>query len=178
MTLKITLASNEVEDFVIEMLIDADATFLDLHNLILEGCGYVQGDNHRFYVCDENWRPESRILLADDGSVGSDEDLNLMCECHLGDYLEDEGQRMAYSFDPESPRKFLLEVSELIFGNPQKEPAISRMMGMPPMQSLAEDEIEDLPVPQNPEEEMDEAFLDDEGFDSSEIDIDGFDILG
>lgn len=181
MTLRITLASPEVEDFVLEMLIDANATFLDLHKLIMKACKYEEGEKHRFYICDEDWHPEQRILLNDEGITNHYEDLYLMEDTVLGDFLEDEGQRLAYRFDPESRRLFLLELTETSFGNRQEKPVLSRRHGIPPIQT----EVEEEPVPVAPvptkaadiEEEIDEAFYGDEGFESDEFDPEGFDIL-
>lgn len=177
MTLKITVASSEVEDFVLEILIDANHTFLDLHNAILEACHYKEGEKHRFYICDEDWRPERRILLQDEGITGSDEDLYLMEDTVLGDFLEDEGQRFAYRFDPESKRMFLLELTETLFGGRQENAMLKRRHGMPPAQTLEDDE----PVPaqnsNNIAPELDESFYGDEGFEADEFDEEGFDIL-
>lgn len=186
MTLRLTIASSEVEDFVIEILIDANATFLDLHRTILRACHYEQGEKHRFYICDEDWRPELRILLADEGITRADEDLYLMEDTTLGDFLEDEGQRMAYRFDPQSKRLFLIELTETLFGQRVEEPK-ARRHGMPPAQTLEEED--DAPAtPQSPHSqagsalgnsasELDESFYGDEGYEADEIDIEGFDIL-
>lgn len=179
MTLKITVASNEIEDFALEILIDGNATFLDLHRTILKACRYEEGEKHRFYICDEDWRPEHRILLTDEGTA-SDEDLLLMDETYLCDYLEDEGQRMAYRFDPESKRLFLLELTETIFGSRQDKPEVKRRAGMPPAQTLEEDD-EPIVAPQkkqtDEDEELDENFYGDEGYEADEIDEEGFDIM-
>lgn len=180
MTLTITLASPEVEDFVLEMLIDANATFLDLHRLILKACKYEEGEKHRFYICDEDWRPEQRILLNDEGITQSDEDLYLMEDTILGDFLEDEGQRLAYRFDPESRRLFLLELTETTFGGRQEQPVVSRRSGQPPLQIEEEEDATPAPVVSQQadrEAEIDEAFYGDEGFEADEFDPEGFDIL-
>lgn len=177
MNLRITLASAEVEDFALEILIDANATFLDLHNLIMKACQYIEGEKHRFYICDEDWRPEQRILLHDEGITGSDEDLYLMEDTVLGDFLEDEGQRLAYRFDPESRRLFLLELTETTFGERQEKPIVKRRTGLPPMQTLDEEEPVTIPVPNSIAPELDESFYGDEGFEADEFDEEGFDIL-
>ena len=54
MTLRLTLFSQEVEDFVVEIKIDAEATFADLHRLILADCGYQEIDGQKFLLCDED----------------------------------------------------------------------------------------------------------------------------
>ena len=177
MTLKLTIASGEIEDFALEILIDANCTFLDLHNTILKACRYEEGEKHRFYICDEDWRPEHRILLQDEGITNSDEDLYLMEDTVLGDFLEDEGQRMAYRFDPESKRMFLIELTETLFGSRQERPEVKRRHGMPPMQTLEDDEPAPAPTSNSIAPELDESFYGDEGFEEDEFDPEGFDIL-
>lgn len=178
MTLKLTIASGEVEDFALEILIDANSTFLDLHKTILKACRYVEGDKHRFYICDEDWRPERRILLQDEGITKSDEDLYLMEDTVLGDFLEDEGQRMAYRFDPDSRRMFLIELTETSFGTRQEQAKVSKHYGTAPQQTL-DDEDDFIPAPQTTANspELDESFYGDEGFEEDEFDPEGFDIV-
>ena len=60
MVYKITAFSQEVEDFVMEIKIDADCTFYDLHRLLLKACGYEENSRQRFaYV----FNPEEKRLL-------------------------------------------------------------------------------------------------------------------
>ena len=63
MTLRLTLFSQEVEDFVVEIKIDAEATFADLHRLILADCGYQEIDGQKFLLCDEDWRVEKQVCM-------------------------------------------------------------------------------------------------------------------
>lgn len=174
MTLKFTLFSTEVEDFVLELMIDANKTFADLQALILKACNYQEYMGHRFYLCNEDWRPKTRILQEDDGTVDTDEDLLLMDETVLGDYLEDEGQHLAYRFDPDNKRMFLIELSETIFGNRLPEGKVNRRHGQAPDQILFEDEPE--VKPQTTSEEIGEEFYGDDGFEEEEIDMEGFGI--
>lgn len=179
MKLKITVASPEVEDFALELQIDADATFEDLHKIIQKGCGYMDFGTHRFYVCDEDWRPEHRIFQTDAGSR-SDEDIYLMDETPLEEFLEDEGQRIAYRFDPESRRLLLLEVTETSFGGSVGEPKIRRRYGEAPMQMLMDDNFGEQPTTTptpTDEEEEDESFYGDDGFEEDELDAEGFDVI-
>ena len=45
MTFRITIFSQEVEDFVMEARIDAEAKFTELHNLIISTCNYQDMNN-------------------------------------------------------------------------------------------------------------------------------------
>ena len=136
MTQKFTLFSQEIEDFVLELKIDEEATFLQLHQLILEACGYKDTQNHSFLICDEDWRVKEHIRQNESGSYNSEEDIYLMRNTSLREFLEEEGQRLAYIFDLEGKRFFLMELTENIFGKPQDSPMVSRRHGKAPLQSL------------------------------------------
>lgn len=55
MVYKFTLISDEVDDFVREIKIDSDATFYDLHKIILNCVGYKDDQMTSFFICDEDW---------------------------------------------------------------------------------------------------------------------------
>ncbi|MBR1788715.1 MAG: hypothetical protein IJ762_05965 [Bacteroidaceae bacterium] len=179
MTLRLTLISQEVEDFIQEFKIDADASFLDLHRLILQHCGYEELPGQRFFICDDNWYPTRRILLADEGDVDIDEDIYLMGDTDLREFLEDEGQRFAYRFDPVNRRMFLLELTETTFGDKVPETGLlTRRHGDVPPQLLQEEDAAPAPTASNVvSEELEEAFYGDDGFDEEDLDMEGFDIL-
>lgn len=175
MTLKLTLFSQEIEDFVLEILIDSDAKFTELHELILNDCNYDEHDKQCFLICDEEWRVRQRICLRDSEDVGYDEDLNLMSRTSVGDFLEDEGQRLAYIFDPEGKRFFLMELTETVFGQRQTMPIVNRRHGLAPMQTLLQTE-EQAKDPAEKNEEIDEDFYGDDGFEADELDMEGYEI--
>ncbi len=92
------IVSDEVDNFKREINIDADATFLDFRNAICDSVNYDKGQMNSFFLCDEGWEKGKEITLEDMGSDISD-DVYLMDECILGDFLEDEGQRLIFVFD-------------------------------------------------------------------------------
>ena len=181
MTLKLTLFSQEKEDFVLEILIDSDAKFSELHQLILKDCNYEEHDRQCFLICDDDWRVRQRIRLQDNEDMGYDEDLNLMSRTSIGEFLEDEGQRLAYVFDPDGKRFFLMELTENVFGRTEKKAFVNRRHGQPPLQTIlsdpaikGDDSSEDsLPI----EGEVEEGLLyGDEGFEAEELDMEGYEI--
>ena len=172
----ITAVSPEVEDFAIELQIESDATFADLHTLIREACGWERFKPSAFYLCDDRWHRD-RFIPED-----SFED-DTMDELELGDFLEDEGQRMQYIFDPDKNRGLLMEVSHISYGRHIDEPACRRRHGTAPaLIPLSAP----LAVPEGSPEGSPEGlplFLDDDLeptdddlFDIEEIDLEGFDI--
>lgn len=185
MTLKLTLFSQEKEDFVREILVDSDATFAELHQLILDDCNYREHQKQRFLICDEDWHIGGRICLQEDDDIGYDEDVNLMKDTRLGDFLEDEGQRVAYVFDPEGKRFFLMELTENVFGKKAPKAVVNRGHGLPPQQEIlstelpAEEGRSPEPMPLSDEEDSDEredTFYGDEGFEAEELDPDSYEI--
>ena len=183
MTLKLTLFSQEKEDFVLEILIDSDAKFSELHQLILDDCKYDEHPKQSFLICDEEWRVKHRICLKDSEDTRYDEDLDLMSRTRIGDFLEDEGQRLAYVYDPDGKRFFLMELTENVFGRSEKKGFVNRRHGKAPLQSAAS------PAPSEegengeadgqltpPSEEVEEAFYGDDGFEEEELDLEGYEI--
>ena len=174
MTLKLTLFSQEKEDFVLEILIDSDAKFSELHQLILHDCGYEEHDRQCFLICDDDWRVKQRIRLHDNEDMRYDEDLNLMSHTRIGEFLEDEGQRLAYVFDPDGKRFFLMELTENVFGRTEKKAIVNRRHGEAPVQTNS---LEDEATPSvEAEEALDESFYGDEGFEAEELDMEGYEI--
>lgn len=178
MILRLTLVSGEVEDFVLELKIDADSTFGDLHRLILKSCGYEETPGQRFFVCDDNWKPHTKILLEDDGNIGIDEDIYLMDDTDLGEFLEDEGQRLAYRFDPENRRMFLLELTQTIFGEVIANVGkLNRRHGEPPAQFISDEAPVVTTQASTISEELGEEFYGEDGFEEDEFDSEGYDIM-
>ena len=126
MVYRFTIISNEVEDFIREIKIDAEATFYDLHQAILSSCHYADNVPTSFFICNQEWEQEQEILLEDMGTSRSDEDLYLMKKTRLNELLEDEKQRMVYVFDPLDNRMFFIELTEISFRKTQEQPVCSR----------------------------------------------------
>lgn len=178
MTQRFTLFSQEVEDFVLEILIDSDATFDELHQLIQEACGYTDMGEHLFMVCDEDWHVEQKIRQTDTGNIRSDEDLYIMADTCLSDFVEDEGQRLAYVFDPQGRRYFLMELTENMFGQPTDQPVVNRRHGTAPSQWRNDEEQQFAHATPQATIATGEDFYGDDGFEADELDSEGFAIDG
>lgn len=101
------LVSDEVDNFMREIKIDADASFLILRNAILDSVGYDKSQLSSFFICDNNWEKEQEITL-EDMNIDADKDFYLMDETPLTDFIEDEGQRLIFTFDYLTDRSFSL----------------------------------------------------------------------
>ncbi len=177
MVFRFILISNEVEDFMREIQIDADATFLDFHRTIVATCGYSDDQITSFTVCENGWEKVQEITL-EDMSTGSDEDSYVMATTRLSDFLDEEKQHLLYTFDQLGERVFFIELSEIITGKSLKAPKVTRQQGNPPPQALDFDELfARNPVAQGASEafEADEDMFGD-GISEEDIDLEGLDV--
>ena len=173
---KYILFSEEVEDFVLEIKTDGNASFADLRQLVCAACGYEETRDMRFLVCDEDWHVRQKIHATEPDNVRSDEDVYLMRNTVLRDFMEEEGQHLAFVFDSVEKRHFLLDLSEISYGKSQPKPAVSRRHGEAPPQFLKADEAPVTPNLVQPAVETGEEFYGSEGFEDEDIDMEAFDI--
>lgn len=181
MLYKIKFISDEVDGFLREIKIDSESTFLDLNNAILESCGYPDDQMTSFYVCDDEWERGQQITREDMAEPGhEDEDLYTMQATPLAEFIEDEGQKLEFVFDPFSERVFYLDVKELLPGEHLDKAELVRSKGEAPLQ------IKDLDLSVGPvggakkenffsEDEAGE-FYGDGAFDTEDFDVEGFEI--
>ena len=115
MIYKFRLLSDEVEDFRRDIEIDSDATFIELHNAILQSVNYPDDQMTSFFICNDRWIKEIEITREDMGSM-SEEDNYIMADTVIGDLDEEENQKLLYVFDPLGDRVFYMELSKIEFG--------------------------------------------------------------
>ena len=90
MVYKFCIVSDEVDNFKLQIAIDSDDNFLRLRNAILDSIGYTKDQLDSFFVCDDDWSKGQEITL-EEMDTDSDEDLWLMEDTRLSDFVEDEG---------------------------------------------------------------------------------------
>lgn len=173
MIFRFLILSNEIDNFAREIKIDSEATFMELHDAIVQSTGYSNDQMSSFFICDEDWSKKTEITLVDMGT-SSEEDSYTMENTHLEDLLEDEGQKLLYVFDYMTERAFFIELRETIPGKDLKEAVCSRSEGEPPKQTINFDEIE----AKNPAGDLlGEDFYGDSEYDPDELDREGFEGL-
>lgn len=172
------VVSDEVDNFKREVKIDADMTFLDLKNAICDCVGYDKNQMCSFFLCDRNWEKEKEITFEDMGS-DSDQDVWLMDDTILSDFIEDEGQKMMFVFDYMTDRAFFMELKEIITGKTLKDPVCTLALGQAPPQNVDLDEFDakvDAKVAAVPSiDDLDEEFYGEDEFNPDEFDEEGFD---
>lgn len=139
MIYRFTMVSDEVEDFMREIQIDSDATFLDFHKTILSACGYSDDQLTYFTVCENGWEKGQDVTL-ERMDTDSDVDSYVMDETPLSDLLEEEKQHLLYIFDPLTERCLFIELSEIITGRTLAKAKVTRSQGQSPKQTVDFDE--------------------------------------
>jgi hypothetical protein len=173
MIYRFLILSDEADDFVREIDISTDASFLDLHNTIIKSVGYKDDQMASFFICDDDWNRKTEITLVD-MNTSSEEDMYIMEETRLEELLEDEGQKLLYVFDYMTERAFFIELREIITGKTLEQPVCLRSEGVPPPQIV---NFEELETQMNATNSLGENFYGDSEYDINELDIDGFDGL-
>ena len=172
MIFKFLILSDEVNDFKREIKIDADATFMDLYNTLIESIGYSEKEMASFFLSDDKWRKKQEITLIE-MDTDSDVDSLVMEDCILSDFLEDEKQKLMFVFDYITHRALYIELSEIIPGKNLKKPFCSISVGEAPAQIIEQDEVKLDAVTID----LGESFYGDERFDLDELDSEGFEGL-
>lgn len=141
MIYRFKLVSDEASNFSREIEISPEATFLDFRNAILDSVGYTKDEMNSFFICDDDWHKNEEITLEDMGS-SSDQDVYLMDDTPIADFVEDEGQKLIFVFDYMTERSFFLELKEIITGRSIFDPICTKKLGKAPAQSVSLDEFE------------------------------------
>ncbi len=176
MVYKFILISDEVDNFMREITIDASSTFLDFHKAILQSVGYKEEGMASFFMCNDYWEKEQEITLVEMDS-SSEFDNFIMEDTTLEEFVQDEKQRLLYVFDYFMERAFFIELKEILLSKTQKAAVCSKSMGDAPSQFLDEmfdDSKITKPAKNNTSILDDENFYGDEDFDIEELDNESF----
>ena len=172
------IVSDEVDNFKREIQIDATATFLDLKKAICSCVGYDATQMSSFFLCDRNWEKEKEITFEDMGA-DPDQEVWLMDEAVLADFIEDEGQKLLYVFDYITERMIFIEMKKLVTGRTLKDPLCTLSLGTPPQESIDIEEfdakIDAKHASVSADPDLDEDFYGSEGYNDDEFDTQGFD---
>lgn len=173
MIYRFLMLSEESDFFRREIQIDSEATFAVFNDFLIEHFGYSKQELTSFHICDDEWNRRQEISLMDMG-MGDDYDLYLMDSTHIGDLVEDKGQRLIYIFDMLSDRGFFIELVEIITGKNLSNPIVTIAEGKAPEQTSS---IEDASMRMGVMG-VDSLGLNEEDLFSTELDLDELDPEG
>ena len=159
MVYKFKLVSDEVSNFSREIEIDANSSFFQLRNAILDSVNYTKDDMDSFFLCDEEWQRQEEITLEDMGS-SSDQDIWIMDDTPLNELIEEEGQKLVFVFDYLTERSFFMEMKEAVPGRNLSDPICTVKRGNPPVQRVDMDEFE-RQIDQNVKKQVEDLDIED-----------------
>jgi len=170
MVYKFRILSDEVDNFVREIAIDSEATFLDLHAAILEAVGFSADQMSSFFICNDDWEKETEVTLFEMDS-SPEVDNWIMEDTPLSQLIEDEGQKLLFVFDYLTERSFFIELFQLVPNKTLSEAKCLVSEGDAPAQAT---NFEEFSVDTATKINLDDDFYGDQDFDMDELDAEGF----
>ncbi len=163
MILTFRFISDEEDDFVIDVNINHDQTFEELHIAIQEALNYDSNQLASFFKSNDEWEKHEEVTLID---MGGDQGVSIMSDTKIEELFFEKNERLLYVFDFFAERLFFGSVSRTIDQeSPIKLPSVSKLDGTIPLQvkidivddgSLIDDlYTEDFDEPEFPDENID-----------------------
>jgi hypothetical protein len=174
MIYKFRVISNEIDDFVREIAIDGNQTFLAFHQFIQKELAYDPSQMASFFTTDHDWQKETEITLID-MMDGDNPDLVVMENAAITDYMQSNKQRLLYVFDFFAERAFFIELFDIEDGE-LSLPSLFLSQGNPPEQIMPDLMVDDGSFDDefDAEEELDDYFSNQDEFDE-DMDFDNID---
>ena len=178
MVFHFTIISDEVDDFLREINIDADATFLDLCKAILDSCNYADNQVTSFYITNDDWEKKCEITREEMDFSPYDEDVYTMEKTTLRSLIDDVPTRLKFIFDTFNNRALSIELKQIIPGKHLKVAQVSRSIGNAPEQIVVEEKPgkKGGKAQQTGDSFTDESFYGSEGFNDDDRNNEGLDI--
>ncbi|MCF0180518.1 MAG: hypothetical protein HUJ97_09805 [Bacteroidales bacterium] len=135
------ILSDEVDSFRREIEIDAEATFLDFHNIIMKTCKYQSDEMSSFFLCESDWTKATEITLLDMNEDPTRESGLIMEKCHLDDYIKEEKAKLMYCFDILGDRYLYIQLKGIQVKAHKLQPEVTLSKGVAPEQKTDLDSI-------------------------------------
>ena len=133
--------SDEEDSFVLDVNINHDQTFLQLHQAIQKALDYDSQQMASFFNSNDDWEKLDEITTMD---MGSDTPVKIMSETKVEDFYSEKNQRILYVFDFFAERLLFGSVTRTIDAEPPIElPSVSRIEGKIPEQLSSVDNFND-----------------------------------
>lgn len=127
------ILSGEKEDFLREILIDSNASFLDFHTVIQNVVKYDKSQLASFFLTDENWNKQEEVTLMP-MDEHSDKMEYIMSDVPLEGLIRDVHQKLIYQFDFFGNRGFFVELLNIGQNKELDKPLLINSEGIAPEQ--------------------------------------------
>lgn len=160
---KFRLLSDRNEDFIRDIEIQANQSFLDFHTIISQSTNLNGEELASFHICDQKWNKEKEITLIDmldeefpDEENKPFEETSIMKDSLIKNFIDDPHQRLLYEYDFLNIRTLYIELLSV---------HIQKDDGIYPRCTLKKGELELPVVPpliiDEEDDELDHQLLDD-----------------
>jgi hypothetical protein len=124
--------SDEEDSFILDVNINHDQTFEELHNKIQETLDYDPSQMASFFSSNDEWEKLQEVAQM---PMGDDTDVMMMSETTIGELFSERHQRILYIFDYFAERLFFGSLTRTIDApSPITLPSVSRIEGKVPEQ--------------------------------------------
>lgn len=112
---KFRMLSDENENFIRDIEIQATQTFSDFHDTISD-CVRLNGNElASFHICDQKWQKLEEITLLDMGDDLKEENkaenvVSIMKDAIIRDHISEPNQRLLYEYDFLNMKTFFIEL--------------------------------------------------------------------
>ena len=139
MIYKFKIISQESRNFLLEVGIDSNSTFYELHNFIQDTLGYQTHQLASFFVASQNDKKWKEVSLLDTGSEINGFPYYSMFRTKISDLISSKGNCIKYTFDLFNNRSLNFELTEIFMKKNLNEPLVTLAEGDAPVQILEEE---------------------------------------
>lgn len=133
--------SDEEESFILDININHDQTFEELHNKIQETLDFDPSLMASFFSSNDKWEKLQEVTQM---PMGDDTDVMMMGDTKIGELFSEKNQRILYIFDYFAERLFFGSLTRHINApSPVTLPSISRFEGKAPEQISAGNSLDE-----------------------------------
>jgi len=129
-TFKLRIVADTEDDIFIDVSINSNNTFLQLHNTIIKGFKLGGGEMASFYKSNENWDKGNEITLMD-MSFDDDDNNESMCmeNTQLDHVFSKDESKSLYLYDFLNMNIFYIDLIEISKKNQSSDPIILNTFG-------------------------------------------------
>jgi hypothetical protein len=152
--------SDEEDDFIIDININHNQTFEDLHNTIQKTLNFDNTQLASFYTSNEEWEKLDEIPYI---QMGEDSGIKTMKEQNIGEIYTERDEQILYIYDFLNERLLFGKLIRIINAeSPIELPSVSKLEGTIPQQTKEVLDIKDIIY----DEEFDDGCFTKDDFDS------------
>lgn len=128
--------SEESDTFLLSLQIDSEATFYDLHQLIVEACGYEDGQMASFFTLNSKGQRIEEISLMELSSEKEEVNISVMDVSVLREFITYDVKKIEYLYDFFGDRYFTILLEEVRNGVQEKGVLLLKKGDIPTQTSL------------------------------------------